>query len=140
MRTFAEITGYQLADNEAEDSYNLLPAILNPEDKKIIREASISHSINGSFTIRQGDWKLLLAAGSGGWSSPRPGKEEEGLPPVQLYNLKNDPSEKENLQAKNPEVVQKLTDLLNKYIAEGRSTPGKPQKNDGEWLRNKIIK
>jgi len=133
MRTFAEITGYKLADNEAEDSYNLLPVILNAEYNKIIREATVSHSINGSFTIRQGDWKVLLAAGSGGWSSPKPGKEEEGLPPVQLYNLKTDPSEKVNLQAKNPEVVQKLTALLKKYIEEGRSTPGKPQKNDGEY-------
>jgi len=139
MRTFAEITGYQLADNEAEDSYSLLPAILNPEDKKIIREATVSHSINGSFTIRQGDWKLLLAAGSGGWSSPKPGKEEEGLLPVQLYNLKNDPSEKENLQAENPEVVQKLTALLKKYIEDGRSTPGKPQKNDGEYPWKQIM-
>ena len=133
MRTFAEITGYRLADNEAEDSFNLLPAILNPGYNKTIREATISHSINGSFTIRKGDWKLLLAAGSGGWSSPKPDKEEEGLPPVQLYNLKNDPSEIENLQAINPEVVQKLTALLKKYIEEGRSTPGKPQKNDGEY-------
>ena len=140
MRTFAEITGYQLNDNEAEDSYNILPAILNPEYKKIIREATVSHSINGSFTIRQGEWKLLLAAGSGGWSSPKPGKEEEGLPPVQLYNLKNDPSEKENLQAKNPEMAQKLSALLKKYIDEGRSTPGKPQKNDGEYPWKQITK
>ncbi len=65
-RTFAEITGYQLAENEAEDSYNLLSAILNPEYKKTIREATVSHSANGSFTIRQGEWKLLMAAGSGG--------------------------------------------------------------------------
>lgn len=140
MRTFAEITGYQIKDNEAEDSYNILPAVLNPEYKKIIREAIVSHSINGSFTIRQGEWKLLLAAGSGGWSSPKPGKEENGLPPVQLYNLKNDPSEKENLQAQNPEMVQKLSALLKKYIDEGRSTPGKPQKNDGVYPWKQITK
>ncbi len=139
MRTFAEITGYQIQDNEAEDSYNILPASLNPEYKKIIREAIVSHSINGSFTIRQGEWKLLLAAGSGGWSSPKPGKEEEGLPPVQLYNLKNDPSEKVNLQAKNPEMVQKLSALLKKYIDDGRSTPGKPQKNDAVAKRRAPI-
>lgn len=139
MRTFAEITGYKIDDDEAEDSYNLLPVILNPHYSKTIREATVCHSINGSFTIRQGDGKLLLAAGSGGWSSPKPGKEEEGLPPVQLYNLKNDPSEKENLQAQNPEVVQKLTGLLKKYIEDGRSTPGKPQKNDGEYPWKQII-
>lgn len=139
MRTLAEITGYKLADNEAEDSYNLLPAMLHPENKKIIREATVSHSINGSFTIRQGDWKLLLAAGSGGWSSPKPGKEEEGLPPVQLYKLNNDPSENKNLQAENPEMVRKLTALLKKYIEDGRSTPGKPQKNDGEYPWKQIM-
>lgn len=139
MATFAAITGYSLADNEAEDSYNLLPAILNPEDKKIISEATVSHSINGSFTIRQGDWKLLLAAGSGGWSSPKPGKEEEGLPPVQLYNLKSDPSEKVNVQDKYPEVVHKLTALLKKYIVEGRSTAGEIQENDGKYPWKQIM-
>jgi hypothetical protein len=30
-------------------------------------------------------------------------------------------------------VVQRLTALLKKYIVEGRSTPGKPQKNDAEY-------
>ncbi len=134
MATFADITGYPLADNEAEDSYDLLPVILHPENQEIIREATVSHSINGSFTIRSGDWKLLLAAGSGGWSSPVPGsREEEGLPPVQLYDMKNDPSETKNVQDKHPEVVQRLTILLKKYIEDGRSTPGTPQKNDGEY-------
>jgi arylsulfatase A-like enzyme len=139
MRTFAEITGYKLADNEAEDSYNILPVILNPEYERIIREATVSHSINGSFTIRQGDWKLLVAAGSGGWSYPKPGKEEAGLPTVQLYNLKTDPAEKINLQAQNPEIVNKMTALLKKYIEDGRSTPGKPQKNDGKYPWEQIM-
>lgn len=133
MATFAGITGYKPADNEAEDSYNLLPAILNPGYKKAIREATVHHSINGSFTIRKGDWKLLLAAGSGGWSSPKPGKEEEGFPHVQLYNMKSDPAEKNNLEDKNPGVVRELTALLKKYVEEGRSTPGKKQKNDGDY-------
>ncbi len=133
MATFAAITGYKLADNEGEDSYNLLPAMLDPKYNHIIREAIVSHSVNGSFTIRQGDWKLLLAAGSGGWSYPRPGKEEVGLPKVQLFDLKADPSEKENVQDKHPEVVKKLTTLLKKYIEDGRSTPGKIQKNDGKY-------
>jgi len=132
MATFAAITDYQLRDNEAEDSYNLLPAILNPGYKKIIREATIHHSINGSFAIRKGDWKLLLSPGSGGWSYPRPGKEAEGLPSVQLYNLREDPSEIKNLQAEYPEIVSELRELLRKYINDGRSTPGAHQNNDGE--------
>ena len=46
---------------------------------------------------------------------------------------KTDPSEKVNLQAQNPEIVKEMTYLLKKYIEEGRSTPGKPQKNDSEY-------
>lgn len=133
MATFASIVGYNLKDNEAEDSYNLLPLFLNPSKSTAIREATVHHSINGSFAIRKGDWKLILAAGSGGWSFPTPGKAEEGLPPIQLYNLKKDPAEKDNCYHQFPQRVEELTALLKKYIQEGRSTPGKPQKNDGEY-------
>lgn len=133
MATFAGITGYELNDDEGEDSYNLLPAILKPGYNKTIREATVHHSNNGFFAIRKGDWKLLLSAGSGGWSFPKPGKEEEGLPLVQLYNMKDDPGEKANLQDKYPDTVKDLTALLTKYIEDGRSTPGSPQKNDGSY-------
>lgn len=115
MATFAALSGQKLADNEGEDSYNLMPLLLKKNYRKTIREATVHHSIDGSFTIRQGDWKLLLAPGSGGWSDPRPGKDK-GLPAVQLYDMKSDPGEKTNVYAEHPEVVSRLTALLRKYI------------------------
>ena len=36
------------------------------------------------------------------------------------------------MQDKHPEIVARLTKLLEKYVADGRSTPGAPQKNAGE--------
>ena len=36
------------------------------------RPFTIHHSINGSFAIRRGKWKLALCPGSGGWSAPKP--------------------------------------------------------------------
>ena len=33
------------------------------------------------------------------------------------------------MQDKHPEVVARMTKLLEKYIADGRSTPGAPQQN-----------
>src|SRR5262249_7760634 len=87
---------------------------------------------NGSFSIRQGQWKLELCAGSGGWSDPRPGKEPKDAPPIQLYDLINDIGEKKNVQAEHPEIIERLKKLLEKYVADGRSTPGAPQKNTVE--------
>jgi arylsulfatase A-like enzyme len=123
MATFAELTGYRLKDNEAEDSFSLLPVLFDANRQQPAREATVHHSINGSFAIRKGQWKLLLAAGSGGWSSPRPGEEPAGAPDIQLYDLSVDEGEKVNVHDKHPEVTDELKALLNKYIKEGRSAP-----------------
>jgi arylsulfatase A-like enzyme len=129
MATCADILGVKLPDNAGEDSVSLLPALLGKADAPL-REAVVHHSINGSFSIRQGRWKLELCPGSGGWSAPRPGTEAaKKLPAVQLYDLHSDIGERTNLQERHADVVAKLTTLLEKYVADGRSTPGEPQQN-----------
>jgi arylsulfatase A-like enzyme len=130
LATCAEIVGARLPENAGEDSVSLL-SILESRATGPIHEAVVHHSINGSFAIRQGDWKLAVCPDSGGWSAPRPNnaKKMKDLPPVQLFNLKQEIGEQTNLQADNPQVVSRLRTLLEKYIADGRSTPGAPQKN-----------
>ncbi len=129
MATAAEIVGEKLPDTAAEDSFSFLPALLG-ESGKAMRQSVIHHTINGSFALREGDWKLELCAGSGGWSDPRPGSPgEKGLPDTQLYNMVSDIGEKNNLQAEKPELVAKMTAELEKIVADGRSTPGAAQKN-----------
>ncbi|WOD44456.1 sulfatase family protein [Hwangdonia lutea] len=132
MATCAEISGYNLLDNEAEDSYSLLPLFLQKKLNKPFREATVHHSINGSFAIRKGEWKLIMCPGSGGWSFPRPDNKSalDSLPKYQLYNVKEDPGETQNVIALNNQKVEALKALLIRYIKEGRSTPGTPQKND----------
>jgi len=130
MATSAEILGAKLPDNAGEDSVSILPALLGTAGKPL-HEAVVHHSINGSFAIRQGQWKLELCASSGGWSAPKPGsKEAKQLPPVQLYDMAKEVGERDNEYKAHPEIVAQLTALLKKYIADGRSTPGAPQKND----------
>jgi arylsulfatase A-like enzyme len=128
LATFAEITGATVPPGMGEDSVSFLPVLRG--DKSTVRQGIVSQSINGSFAIRDGQWKLLLSAGSGGWSSPKPGPEEAGLPSVQLYDLSKDPGEKTNLQAQFPERVAAMKAELEKIIARGRSTPGEDLKND----------
>ncbi|MDZ4850687.1 MAG: arylsulfatase [Pirellulaceae bacterium] len=130
MATVAEITNIPLPANAAEDSISFLESFKGKPSK---RNHVVSHSINGSFAVRQGDWKLLLCPDSGGWSEPRPGKDSvDGLPSQQLYNLASDLGERNNVIESEPDRARQLTELLSKFVAEGRSTPGPSQKNFGE--------
>jgi arylsulfatase A len=130
MATCADIVGSKLPDNAGEDSVSILP-VLEGRATGPVHEAVVHHSINGSFAIRQGEWKLAVCGDSGGWSAPRPNNKQEtkDLPPVQLFNLKKEIGEQANLQQENASVVAKLRGLLESYITKGRSTPGAPQKN-----------
>ena len=136
MATCASILHQKLPDNAGEDSYDLMPLFTNKGKYK--RSNLIMHSGDGFFAIEQNKWKLALCAGSGGWSSPTE-KEAVGqhLFPLQLYDMKNDIGEKNNLAKNYPEKVKALTLLMEKLIEDGRSTNGSKQKNDAAIKINK---
>jgi arylsulfatase A-like enzyme len=130
MGTVAEVVGPDLPPDAAVDSFSFLAAFRGEPGP---RDHLVSHSINGSFAIRRGDWKLVLCGDSGGWSAPRPNsKQAEGLPGRQLFNLARDLGEESNLQAEEPERIRELTELIEQIVANGRSTPGPKQSNYGE--------
>ncbi len=132
MATCADILGVKIPDNAGEDSVSILPALQGREQVRL-RETVVHHSISGQFAIRQGSWKLELCPGSGGWSKPVDNEaRKQNLPAIQLYDLKADIAETRNVQAENPEVVARLTRLLEEQIANGRSTPGAKQANDAK--------
>ena len=110
MATLADIFGAKLPASAGEDSFSLLP-LLRGEDRPV-REHAVSCAANGIQGVRKGPWKLVCTA------------------PPQLYNLADDLGETKNLAAEQPERVTELLALREKLIADGRSTPGEPQKND----------
>jgi arylsulfatase A len=134
IATFADLLEKPLPEDAGEDSVSFLPALLGT-DEGPIRRSLVSQSINGSFAIRDGEWKLLLCPGSGGWSVPRPGADDTSeMPDFQLYDLSADPGETTNLVAAQPERVAKMKAAMEEAIAEGRTTPGPRLKNDVEIL------
>ncbi len=138
MATCADLLDVRLPENAGEDSFSILP-LFKGKFQEAPHRAVVHHSIRGKFAIRDGKWKLIFASGSGGTAKPTDDEaQKQGLPPIQLYNLKDDISEKHNVFDKHPEIVKRLTALMEKYVADGRSTPGKPQKNDVEidWRKN----
>ncbi len=113
MATAAEITGAKIPDNAGEDSVSLLPELLGTATQGT-REATVHQSAAGDLAIRQGPWKLVFT---------KDGSRE-------LYNLQTDLSETKDVLAANAEVATKLTALMQRYIANGRSTPGIAQKHE----------
>jgi len=137
LSTCAEIVNVDLKSNEGEDSFSMLPLFDKNSNVFFEREATVHSSINGSFAIRKGKYKLIMAPGSGGWSNPKPKTPEiEGLPPFQLYDLSSDPGELNNLYVTNRWVAAELETILLRTIKNGRSTDGQTQKNDST-LNNK---
>ena len=129
MATCAEITGLSMPEDAGEDSFSMLPLLTGKKYKNTV--PIISHSIDGKFSIRDGKWKLELCPGSGGWTQPTDAKAlKEGWPLVQLYDLQKDEAETTNVYKENPQVVDRLTKTLMNLINQGRSTPGRPLKND----------
>lgn len=130
IATCSDILGVKLSDNEGEDSFSMLPAFAKATENDYQRTFTIHHSINGSFAIRKGVHKFIFCPGSGGWSFPRPSKKEtQGLTKFQLYNLKKDPEEKNNLFGKYSKTENELIGLFKAAVKNGRTTPGMPQKN-----------
>jgi arylsulfatase A-like enzyme len=141
MATCADILKIKLPENAGVDSYSIL-ADMEGSSKGPARPATVYASIDGNFSIQQGKWKLELCPGSGGWAAPKNKQAyQEGLPQVQLYDMDQDVSEKKNVEAQHPDVVKRLTALLEQYVKNGRSTPGSLLQNNVPidiWKKNYI--
>jgi len=111
MGTMAAILNRKLPPDAGEDSFNLLPALLHKPHAPI-RKTIIEESNGGMYSIREGAWKLELGLGSGGFSEPREVEPAPGGVKGQLYNLAEDPHELYNVYAQHPEIVERLTNLL----------------------------
>ncbi len=111
--TFAALLNLPLPDRVAEDSFNMLPAMLGKKQVNQIRDSIIHHSMWGMFSIRHENWKLVKGLGSGGFTLPAKIIPRKGEPKGQLYDLEKDPEEQNNLWTDKPDVVEILEILLN---------------------------
>ena len=130
MATVAEIIDFKLPNDAAEDSYNMLPALLGTDGNKQIRKYTLQQTIDFSMSIRKGSWKYLDHKGSGGNNYSQEGywgmkpyilPETAPDAPAQLYNLDQDPGETLNLFFKHPNIVTELKAKLKEFKTTGRS-------------------
>ena len=111
MATLAELMGSELPNDAAPDSCSFLGALLDKEPIQSPRKVLVHESYRGGYGIRVDDWKLLMIQGGGGigWS---PFDNDRSQPNGQLYYLKDDLKELNNLYETNPERVTQMAELL----------------------------
>ena len=109
LATCGDLTGIKVT---SEDTYSIMP-ILKGQTKEIQGQPGIvvSSSI-GYLTVRKGDWKLIEGLGSGGCTEPQKIEQVKEGVNGQLFNLKSDPKEANDVFESNKEKVQELRILL----------------------------
>ena len=115
--SFAALTNTKLTDKEAEDSYNVLPAILGEKFIQAEDRIRIFHSGKKDYAIRKGKWKLITNIS---WSGDDNNKAAIGSD-FQLFDLDVDPYETSDLYYKQPDISKELLELLKKTINQDNS-------------------
>ncbi|MEL7267330.1 MAG: arylsulfatase, partial [Planctomycetota bacterium] len=93
--TLADLLDEPTPVGSCEDSVSFLPALSgNPIHST--RKGIVHHSFSGHFAYRQAQWKLILARGSGGWTSPKENQVSADSAAGQLYDLGTDPGERQS--------------------------------------------
>lgn len=118
--TVSEISGAKI--NHKIDGVSLLPILRNPDEKLMERDVFFTRREGGPQyggqtiqAIISNNWKLL---------------QNNPYAPYELYNLSNDPLEKQNVLSSHGDQYKRLQQLLIKQIQKGGSVPWQKPEND----------
>ncbi len=118
--TLASAVGGDIPAGSAGDSYDQLTFIKG--ETASVRETLIHNTNANGYAVRNGDW-VLIAAKTGAVSKvPEWFDQANGYAknthPGELYNLRDDLSQKHNLFAERPDKVQELSAILEQVRAQ----------------------
>ncbi|MCZ6674394.1 MAG: arylsulfatase [Verrucomicrobia bacterium] len=144
LASLAALTGYELKDGEGPDSFNILPALIGEAQRPIRDHLVLAAFRKTHLSLRAGDWMYIGAQSGGGFSSPdvgthgfggfpalhfagevnsdmENGKLKPNAPKEQLYNLRTDPYQTQNVIRENPVIAQTMREHL-AYIRSSKGT------------------
>ncbi|ODA34970.1 sulfatase family protein [Planctopirus hydrillae] len=120
--TIAAVVDAEIPPGSAEDSYNQLQLLQGTGSSA--RQTLVHNTHPKGYALRHGDW-VLIDARTGAvsqvpkWFDEANGYSSHSLP-GELYHLKDDLAQRQNLYAENPEKVAELKALLGKIQAQGQ--------------------
>lgn len=103
--SFAALTGWKI---KAQDSFNSLNALLGANKN---RDFIVQQSVNSTLSIIQGNWKYI-EPNDGPKKNEMTNTELGNDPKPQLYNLREDKNEQNNLAERYPKQLKMLSDKL----------------------------
>lgn len=113
--TFVELAGAKpAADLDAVSLAPILSGESIDQPRELYftrREGGFEYGGNSYEALIRGDWKLL---------------QNNPYAPLELYNVKNDPQEKNNVIAANRKVAQELSAAIRQHQQRGGQTPWQP--------------
>ena len=111
----------------APDSFSFLNELTGSDRSKYPRRQSLAmKSGRGLMVMRSGEWKLIDGDGSGGFSDGRGKdrrKQPSGRAKGQLYNLRDDLGETNNLIDEEPKIAEQLRSDLQTILDSTASRP-----------------
>ena len=119
--TLAEIVGWEIPMEAAEDSFSFLGALKGDRAAEPPRRSVVHHSSRGMFSLRREEWKYIEGVGSGGFTEPAFYDPKPGEPKGQLYRIAWDQREALNLWSKEQDKVEELRQELVNIRSAGRS-------------------
>ena len=119
MATLASLVGIELPDSAAPDSYNFLSVIKGEAYDSPIRETSVHNTFAHTWGIRKGDWLYINDSTGGHRIVPESFAKLRGYTEFNtegvLFNMKDDPEQRNNLYNKYPEKIKEMDLLLQMY-------------------------
>jgi arylsulfatase A-like enzyme len=135
IHSLASLTGYQLKEGDAPDSYNMLPVLLGSTDAELRDHLVLAPLKESHMALRKGDWIYIGSQGGGGFSARNPGDHGLGGPPAlkfagqvnsdiedgkikpdapreQLYNLDKDLHQGRNIIREEPVLAEEMKEML----------------------------
>jgi arylsulfatase A-like enzyme len=99
------------AGSASIDAYDGVDLTAHLTSKSPLADRTVFWEYKAQTCARQGKWKLLI--------DPNEGLGKETLKGTMLFDIGADPSEKNNVAAAQPVIVQKLTEEANAWKARG---------------------
>lgn len=121
LPTALAAAGLKSQPQSSFDGVNLLP-FLNGKSSGRRPHDTLYWRLGGIMAIRKGDWKLMRMSENGFREEPR---GLDGLTGLELYNLKNDIGESQDLISKNQKLASAMAGDWQKW-AKGLGKPGWP--------------